>query len=64
MPKRHRAVLCYGGMYIVFVCDADEEAEAEARNQKQMYLDWSFVNVCVSARILLAFIPLSRLFSH
>lgn len=48
------------------VCDADgkAEAEAEARNQKQMNLDWSFVNVCVSARIPLAFIPLSRLLSH
>lgn len=63
MPKRHRAVLCCCGMCIVFVCAADEEAEAEAeavaeaRNQKQMYLDSSFVNVCVQCQDPAGFHP-------
>lgn len=58
---RHRAVLCCCGMCIVFVCAADEEAEAEAvaeaRNQKQMYLDSSFVNVCVQCQDPAGFHP-------
>lgn len=60
MPKRHRAVLCCCGMCIVFVCAADEEAEAEAEaeaRKKQMYLVWSFVNVCVQCQDPAGFHP-------